>query len=216
MREVSPNRLETINANLVAMSELVGVAIATATTALLTDDLSLAEKVITNDEEIDQLNSEVEVLCFRVAALDAPMATDLRATMGGIRMATSLERMGDLAVHIAKQVRLRYPNPSIPAELQSTFQEMGDAASKIVAEAGRVIQSRDTTLADKMKQYDDTLDRLHRDLFTAVLSDSWSNGVEAAIDVTLLSRFYERFGDHAVSLARRVIYIVTGEPYANS
>ena len=216
MREVSPNRLETINANLVQMSELVGVAIATATTALLTDDLSLAEKVITNDEEIDQLNSEVEVLCFRVAALDAPMATDLRATMGGIRMATSLERMGDLAVHIAKQVRLRYPNPSIPAELQSTFQEMGDAASKIVAEAGRVIQSRDTTLADKMKQYDDTLDRLHRDLFTAVLSDSWSNGVEAAIDVTLLSRFYERFGDHAVSLARRVIYIVTGEPYANS
>ena len=216
MREVNPNRLETINANLVAMSELVGVAIATATTALLTDDLSLAEKVITNDEEIDQLNSEVEVLCFRVAALDAPMATDLRATMGGIRMATSLERMGDLAVHIAKQVRLRYPNPSIPAELQTTFQEMGDAASKIVAEAGRVIQSRDTTLADKMKQYDDTLDRLHRDLFTAVLSDSWSHGVEAAIDVTLLSRFYERFGDHAVSLARRVIYIVTGEPYANS
>jgi phosphate transport system protein len=216
MRDVNPNRLETINANLVQMSELVGVAIATATTALLTDDLSLAEKVITNDEEIDQLNSDVEVLCFRVAALDAPMATDLRATMGGIRMATSLERMGDLAVHIAKQVRLRYPNPSIPAELQSTFQEMGDAASKIVAEAGRVIQSRDTTLADKMKQYDDTLDRLHRDLFTAVLSDTWSHGVEAAIDVTLLSRFYERFGDHAVSLARRVIYIVTGEPYANS
>jgi len=216
MRDVNPNRLKTINANLVQMSELVGVAIATATTALLTDDLSLAEKVITNDEEIDQLNSDVEVLCFRVAALDAPMATDLRATMGGIRMATSLERMGDLAVHIAKQVRLRYPNPSIPAELQSTFQEMGDAASKIVAEAGRVIQSRDTTLADKMKQYDDTLDRLHRDLFTAVLSDTWSHGVEAAIDVTLLSRFYERFGDHAVSLARRVIYIVTGEPYANS
>ncbi len=216
MREDNPKRLENINANLVFMSELVGTAIATATTALLTDDLSLAEQVISNDDAVDQLNSEVEVLCFRVAALDAPMATDLRMVMGGIRMATSLERMGDLAVHIAKQVRLRYPNPSIPADLQSTFQEMGDAASKIVAEAGRVIQSRDTTLADKMKQYDDTLDRLHRDLFTAVLSDSWSHGVEAAIDVTLLSRFYERFGDHAVSLARRVIYIVTGEPYANN
>ena len=216
MRDENPNRLETINANLVHMSELVGTAIATATTALLTDDLSLAEQVISNDDVIDQLNSEVEVLCFRVAALDAPMATDLRMVMGGIRMATSLERMGDLAVHIAKQVRLRYPNPSIPSDLQSTFQEMGSAASMIVAEAGRVIQSRDTTLADKMKQYDDTLDRLHRDLFTAVLSDSWSHGVEAAIDVTLLSRFYERFGDHAVSLARRVIYIVTGEPYANN
>lgn len=216
MHDDNQNRLETINVHLVQMSELVGTAIATATTALLTDDLSRAEQVISNDDEIDRLNSEVETLCFRVAALDAPMATDLRMVMGGIRMATSLERMGDLAVHIAKQVRLRYPNPSIPTDLQSTFQEMGSAASKIVAEAGRVIQSRDTTLADKMKQYDDTLDRLHRDLFTAVLSGSWSHGVEAAIDVTLLSRFYERFGDHAVSLARRVIYIVTGEPYANN
>lgn len=216
MRDDNSNKLEAINANLVLMSELVGTAIAAATNALLTDDLPKAEQVISNDDEVDRLNSEVEALCFRAAALDAPMATDLRMVMGGIRMATSLERMGDLAVHIAKQVRLRYPNPSIPADLQATFQEMGDAASKIVAEAGRVIQSRDTTLADKMKQYDDTLDRLHRDLFTAVLSDSWSHGVEAAIDVTLLSRFYERFGDHAVSLARRVIYIVTGEPYANN
>ena len=216
MSDNNPKKLETINANLVQMSELVGIAIETATTALLTDDLTLAEKVISGDDEINRLNAEVEELCFRVAALEAPMATDLRATMGGIRMATSLERMGDLAVHIAKQVRLRYPNLSIPADLQATFREMGDAASKIVAEAGRVIESRDTTLADKMKQYDDTVDRLHRDLFTAVLSDSWDHGVEAAIDVTLLSRFYERFGDHAVSLARRVIYIVTGEPYANN
>jgi phosphate transport system protein len=214
MRDDHSNKLETVNANLVHMSELVGTAIATATSALLTDDLSLAEQVISGDDEINSLNSEVEELCFRIAALEAPAATDLRMVMGGVRMATSLERMGDLAVHIAKQVRLRYPNPSIPTDLQSTFREMGDAASKIVAEAGRVIESRDTTLADKMKQYDDTLDRLHRDLFTAVLSDSWTHGVEAAIDVTLLSRFYERFGDHAVSLARRVIYIVTGEPYA--
>jgi len=168
------------------MSELVGTAIATATTALLTDDLSLAEKVISGDDEINRLNSEVEELCFRVAALEAPMATDLRATMGGIRMATSLERMGDLAVHIAKQVRLRYPNPSIPVDLQSTFREMGDAASKIVAEAGRVIETRDTTLADKMKQYDDTLDRLHRDLFTAVLSDSWDHGVLETTQFPLL------------------------------
>jgi phosphate transport system protein len=216
MREDNSNKLETVTTKLVQMSELVGEAITKATSALLTDDLSLAEQVISGDHEINELNSEIEGLCFRIAALDAPMATDLRMVMGGIRMATSLERMGDLAEHIAKQVRLRYPSPSIPTELQSTFREMGDAASKIVAEAGRVIQTRDTSLADRMNQYDDTLDRLHRDLFTAVLSDSWSHGVEAAIDVTLLSRFYERFGDHAVSLGRRVIYIVTGEPYASN
>jgi len=216
MRPDNSNQLQLVNSKLVEMAALVGVAIDTATRALLNDDLALAEQVISCDEQIDQLNSEVEELCFRITALDAPMATDLRMVMGGIRMATSLERMGDLAVHIAKQVRLRYPSPSIPAELQATFSEMGTAASKIVAEAGQVIESHDANLADKMKQYDDALDRLHRDLFTVVLADSWEHGVESAIDVTLLSRFYERFGDHAVSLARRVIYIVTGQPYANN
>jgi phosphate transport system protein len=216
MRPDNSNQLQLVNSKLVEMAALVGVAIDTATRALLNDDLALAEQVISCDEQIDQLNSEVEELCFRITALDAPMATDLRMVMGGIRMATSLERMGDLAAHIAKQVRLRYPSPSIPAELQATFSEMGTAASKIVAEAGQVIESHDANLADKMKQYDDALDRLHRDLFTVVLAESWGHGVESAIDVTLLSRFYERFGDHAVSLARRVIYIVTGQPYANN
>jgi len=216
MRPDTSDQLKLVNAKLVQMAALVGVAIDTATRALLNDDLTLAEKVISCDDQIDELNSEVEVLCFRITALDAPMATDLRMVMGGIRMATSLERMGDLAVHIAKQVRLRYPSPSIPAELQATFSEMGTAASKIVAEAVQVIESHDASLADKMKQYDDALDRLHRELFNVVLADSWSHGVESAIDVTLLSRFYERFGDHAVSLARRVIYIVTGQPYASN
>jgi phosphate transport system protein len=128
-------------------------------------------------------------------------------------MGSSLERMGDLASHIAKQVRLRYPNPSIPAELRETFAQMGNAATKIVDETGLVIKSRDANLADKIAIYDDELDRLHRELFSVVLSDDWKHGVEAAIDVTLLSRFYERFGDHAVTVARRVVHIVTGEPY---
>jgi phosphate transport system protein len=128
-------------------------------------------------------------------------------------MGSSLERMGDLASHIAKQVRLRYPNPSVPEELRETFRQMGAAATKIVDETGRVIATRDADLAEKIKVYDDELDRLHRELFSVVLADDWTESVEAAIDVTLLSRFYERFGDHAVTVARRVVHIVTGEPY---
>jgi phosphate transport system protein len=214
MREDYSNQLDSINQDLVVMTQLVGIAITEATKALLEDNLELAQSVIEGDSRINELNMTVEELCFKIAALQAPVATDLRLVMGGIKMATSLERMGDLAVHIAKQVRLRYPNPSIPAELAATFKEMGDAAKKIVAAIGRVVESQDTSLADEIKNYDDTLDRLHRELFTAVLSDDWSHGVEAAIDVTLLSRFYERFGDHAVTVARRVIHIVTGEPYS--
>lgn len=203
-----------IDEALVSMAELVGKSISLATYALLEDDLESAEKVIAGDKPIDALNAEVEEMCSRIAALQAPVATDLRLVMGAIRMAGSLERMGDLAVHIAKQVRLRYPNPSVPNELKDTFSKMGHAASRIVEQTGEVIASRDTTLAADMKIFDDTLDNLHRELFTVVLSNDWKHGVEAAIDVTLLSRFYERFGDHAVSVARRVTHIVTGEPYS--
>jgi len=203
-----------IDETLVSMAELVGKSISLATHALLEDDLASAEKVIAGDKPIDELNAEVEEMSSRIAALQAPVATDLRLVMGAIRIAGSLERMGDLAVHVAKQVRLRYPQPSIPAELKETFEKMGHAASRIVEQTGEVIASRNTSLADDMKVFDDTLDDLHRELFTVVLSKDWAHGVEAAIDVTLLSRFYERFGDHAVSVARRVIHIVTGEPYA--
>mgnify|MGYP002628428183 FL=1 len=214
MREAYETQLAQIDIALVAMADLVGTAIRGATDALLADDLAMAELVIAGDSEINQLNADVEEMSILIAALQAPMATDLRLVMGAIRMSGSLERMGDLAVHIAKQVRLRYPNPSIPAELRDTFGKMGKAASKIVEQTGEVVATRNTDLADEMKKYDDILDDLHRELFTVVLSDDWSHGVEAAIDVTLLSRFYERFGDHAVSVARRVIHIVTGEPYS--
>jgi len=211
MRE---NYITQIDEALVSMADLVGKSISLATHALLEDDLESAEKVIAGDKPIDELNADVEEMASRIAALQAPVATDLRLVMGAIRMAGSLERMGDLAVHIAKQVRLRYPNPSIPDELKETFTKMGHAASRIVEQTGEVIASRNTSLADDMKVFDDTLDDLHRELFTVVLSKDWKHGVEAAIDVTLLSRFYERFGDHAVSVARRVIHIVTGEPYS--
>ena len=214
MRESYETELAQIDITLVAMADLVGTAIQNATDALLADDLSMAELVIAGDAEINKLNSDVEEISLLIAALQAPMATDLRLVMGSIRISSSLERMGDLAVHIAKQVRLRYPSPSIPAELSETFRKMGMAASKIVEQTGEVIATRNTGLADEMNKYDDILDNLHRELFTVVLSDDWTHGVEAAIDVTLLSRFYERFGDHAVSVARRIIQIVTGEPYA--
>ena len=214
MREAYETQLAQIDNALVAMADLVGTAIRGATDALLADDLSMAEIVIAGDAEINQLNADVEEISLLIAALQAPMATDLRLVMGAIRISGSLERMGDLAVHIAKQVRLRYPSPSIPAELRDTFKRMGQAASKIVEQTGEIIATRNTGLADEMNKYDDILDNLHRELFTVVLSDDWAHGVESAIDVTLLSRFYERFGDHAVSVSRRIIQIVTGAPYS--
>lgn len=214
MREDYTQQLENLTRDLVTMTRLVQTAMADATEALLTDNETLAQKVIDGDRTLNELNAEIEVRCIQITALQGPLATDLRLVVGAIRIATSLERMGDLASHVAKQVRLRFPSSSIPAELRPTFKQMGSAANKIVAATARVIEVRDTDLASELKDFDNELDSLHRELFTVVLATSWSHGVEAAIDVTLLSRFYERFGDHAVTVARRISHIVTGEPYA--
>ena len=195
------------------MTQLVGKAITDATAALLTGDLALAQQVIGGDDPLNDLNAKIEDECFLITSTQAPVARKLRIVMSAVRMATSLERMGDLAVHIAKQVRFRYPSPAIPTELHDIFAQMGKAALKIVEKTGEVIETHDASLAEQIAIYDDELDRLHRELFTMVLSDNWEHGVEAAIDVTLLSRFYERFGDHAVTVARRLVHIVTGEPY---
>jgi len=208
------NELAHVNADLILMTQLVGKAISDATTALLTGDLALAQQVIGGDDPLNELNAKIEDECFQITSTQAPVARKLRMVMSAVRMATSLERMGDLAVHIAKQVRIRYPNPAIPSELEEIFTQMGKAAFKIVEKTGEVIETHDAGLAEQISIYDDELDRLHRELFTTVLSDDWTHGVEAAIDVTLLSRFYERFGDHAVTVARRLVHIVTGEPYS--
>lgn len=206
-------RIADVYLQLQEMTRLVGSAMNRATQALLDADLDLAESVINADARIDDLSSQVEDKCFDIIVLDAPAAADLRVVIGALRMSTSLERMGDLAEHVAKQARLRYPRPSIPQELRGTFAEMGGLAEAIVSKTGSVIATKDVSLAADIARHDQQVDTLHRELFTIVLSPSWSHGVEAAIDVTLLSRYYERYADHAVSVTRRVITIVTGEPY---
>jgi len=215
MRDPFRGQLDEISNELVQMTQLVGSAMALATQSLLDADLALAEQVIKDDEAVDELNHSLEEKCFEVTALQNPVATDLRTTMSGLRISASLERMGDLAAHVAKQARLRYPNQSVPQELRATFARLGSLCQEIVAKTGAVIQTRDVTLAADIRRHDDEIDRMHRELFTVVLSPTWSHGVEAAIDVTLLSRYYERFADHAVTISRRVVHIVTGEPYSS-
>ena len=206
-------RLDLVNGELVQMTRLVGSAMNRATQALLDADLTLAESVIAADAQIDTLASDIEDRCFDLIATEHPSTADLPFVIGALRIAASLERMGDLAEHVAKQARLRYPRLSIPQELRGTFAEMGGLAEAIVSKTGAVIATQDVTLTADIARHDEQVDRLHRELFTIVLSPTWAHGVEAAIDVTLLSRYYERYADHAVSVTRRVVTIVTGEPY---
>jgi phosphate transport system protein len=211
MRDAYHDELDAITASLVEMSRMAGSAMSKATTALLDADLALAEMVITADEQIDALYHQTEERAFDVMARQQPVASDLRMLVTTLRMVADLERMGDLALNIARIARRRYPSSAVPPELRETVLRMGHAAEEIVAKAGTVIARRDVAMAAQLEQDDDVMDGLHRRLFEVILADDWPGGIEAAIDITLAGRYYERFADHAVSVARRVVYLVTGE-----
>jgi phosphate transport system protein len=211
MRNSFHEDLDKISDQLVEMTRLAGSAMSRATTALLDADLALAESVIAADEQIDALRRELDDLSIDLLARQQPVATDLRMVVTAMRMSADLERMGDLARHVAKVARLRYPNSAIPPVMRSTVLEMGQVAERIVAKAGSVIAGKDIDSALSLERDDDNMDRLHRDIFNMLMDGKWTYGTEAAVDATLVGRYYERFADHAVSVARRVVYLVTGE-----
>ncbi|SFD85972.1 phosphate signaling complex protein PhoU [Blastococcus tunisiensis] len=211
MRESYVEELEDIRSCLVEMTNAVGSQMSTATTALLDADVALADLVIAGDEQIDATRESIDQRCFTLLARQQPVATDLRTIVVSTRIASDLERMGDLAEHIAKVARMRFPDHAVPQEVRPAFLEAGHVAEMIVAKAGTVISTRNLDKARELETDDDAMDRIHRGLFRELLSDKWPYGVETAIDVTLLGRYYERFADHAVSVARRVVYLVTGE-----
>jgi phosphate transport system protein len=203
--------LDAITTSLVNITRLAGSAINRATQALLDADLQAAESVISGDTAIDELYGQIEADALDLLARQQPVASDLRVIITSLRMVADIERMGDLALHIAKVARRRYPTSAIPPELQATVLEMGQVAQRICAKCSSVIAGRDLAMAAELERDDDAMDNLHRRVFSVLLDEHWTGGVEAAIDVTLCGRYYERFCDHAVSVARRVVFLVTGE-----
>ncbi|NHC46833.1 phosphate signaling complex protein PhoU [Motilibacter aurantiacus] len=211
MRDAFHEELDALSDQMVEMTRLVHSAVARATTALLDADLALAESVISADDQIDSLQHDLEERAYQLLARQQPVATDLRIIVAGLRMSADLERMGDLARHLALVARMRYPNSAIPADIRASIAQMGQVAGRIVLKAGSVIANKDVQVALELEKDDDEMDALHRQLFRLLLDDHWQHGIEAAIDITLIGRYYERFADHAVSVARRVVYLVTGE-----
>ncbi|MGH3355550.1 MAG: phosphate signaling complex protein PhoU [Nocardioidaceae bacterium] len=211
MRDLYYDQLGAIVGELVAMTRTVREASDNATEALLSADARLAEQVIAEDARIDRGREQVEERSFELLARQQPVAGDLRMLVAALRMVGDLERMGDLAVHIAKVARLRFPEKAVPPVLEDTIRAMAGVADEMVEAAAVVIESRDVEAAHALEAQDEEMDRLRRSLFEVLLSDDWTGGVEPAIDIALLGRYYERIADHAVSMARRVVYLVTGE-----
>ena len=210
MRDAFHDDLDAIGQSLVEMSQLANTAMVRATKSILEADLGIAEEVISEDERIDALHHDLDSRILNLMARQQPVAGDLRTLVASIRMSSDIERMGDLAHHVAKLARMRYPACAIPPELVFIIQEMGEVAQRIMTKTTGIITSRDTLAAVELEKDDDEMDKLHRKLFEILLDDSWAHGIETAIDMTLVGRYYERYADHAVSVARRVYFLVTG------
>ncbi|MGZ4586479.1 MAG: phosphate signaling complex protein PhoU [Mycobacteriaceae bacterium] len=211
MRVAYTEQLSDLAGELAAMCGLAELAMQRATQSLLEADLPLAEQVISDDDHIDELAIACEDKAFALLALQAPVAGDLRTVVSAIHIVADIDRMGELALHVAKIARRRHPERVLPDEVRGYFIDMGHFAVSLAASAREVLVTRDLDRAALIEDEDDAMDDLHKHLFTVIMDREWPHGVATAVDVTLLGRFYERFADHAVEVARQVIFLVTGK-----
>ena len=212
MREEFQADLSEVSRLLVTMAESVRAAMRKATTALLKADREAADAVVARDAEVDDIYRQVEAKVADTIARQAPVASDLRMVITALHISADLERMGDLAEHVAMTALRRHPSLAVPAELRPVFRQMAEAADRMADKITVVLASPDADLAAELEKDDDAMDDLERDLFTILLHDDWPYGAETAIDGALLGRFYERYADHAVNAGEQMIYLITGEP----
>ncbi len=210
IRSAYQDELDKVSQSLVDLTNMVTASVVKASKAVQSADLALAEEVIAADARIDDLQHELDARIIDIIARQQPVASDLRALVTAMRMSADLERMGDLAHHIAKVARLRHPDRAIPEALLLPFTEMGHVAEKLSIMVAGVITTRDTEMALQVEKDDDEMDDLHKKVISTIINQSSGLSIETAIDLTLLARYYERYADHAVSVARRVYFLVTG------
>ena len=211
MREVFQQELQEVQERLVEIASLVAVSIANATQAFNESNVSLAETVIADDDKIDIAALELDELAINILARQQPVARDLRIVVSALRISASLERMGDMAEHIAQLARYRFPDKVVPKSLRSTFAELGSLDVAIAEKLVELLQTQDLRLAEEIRDEDDKVDALHLSVFDKVLGETWKGAAVDTVDATLASRYHERFADHAVSIAKKVQYLGTGE-----
>ena len=173
--------------------------------------MALAETVIEDDDKIDALALELDELAIQILARQQPVARDLRIVVSALRISASLERMGDMAEHIAQLARYRFPDKVVPKSLRGTFAEMGALDVAIAKKLVELLKTEDVKLAEEIRNEDDKVDALHLAVFDKVLGETWKGETADTVDATLASRYHERFADHAVSIAKKVQYLATGD-----
>jgi phosphate transport system protein len=211
VREVFQQELAEVRERLVEISSLVVVSIENATKAFNKSNVALAETVIADDHKIDELTVNLDELAINILARQQPVARDLRIVVSALRISASLERMGDMSEHIAQLARYRFPEKVVPKSLRGTFAEMGKLDVEVARKLTELLRTEDVRIAEEIRNDDDKIDELHLSVFDQVLGETWKGGAEDTVDATLASRYHERFADHAVSIAKKVQYLATGD-----
>jgi phosphate transport system protein len=211
VREVFQQELAEVRERLVEISSLVVASIENATKAFNKSNVALAETVIADDHKIDELTVNLDELAINILARQQPVARDLRIVVSALRISASLERMGDMSEHIAQLARYRFPEKVVPKSLRGTFAEMGKLDVEVARKLTELLRTEDVRIAEEIRNDDDKIDELHLSVFDQVLGETWKGGAEDTVDATLASRYHERFADHAVSIAKKVQYLATGD-----
>lgn len=211
MRELFQQELHEVQDRLVDIAGLVVNAITDAVEAFNKSDVTLAESVIVRDNKIDDAVIALDELAITIMARQAPVAKDLRIVVSALRISASLERMGDMAEHLAQLARYRFPEKVVPKSIRPTFKEMGALDIQMATMLVELLKTEDVAIAHKIRDEDDKVDALHLSVFETLLGDTWSQETETTVDATLASRYLERFADHAVSIAKKMVYLSTGE-----
>jgi phosphate transport system protein len=212
MRQTFHAELDSLIDDLARAVRLASQMMTNASTALNQADLGLAELIISGEGEMTALCDDMDQRCVRLLVLQAPVATDLRMVVAVMHAVGDVGRMYNLAQHIAKIARMKHPTVPIPAEVRPVFARMNMLATRLAQDAATAIESQDPLSAHQLVQADEEVDALRRQIFRILFAEDWSHGVEPAVDAALIGRYYERFADHAVAIARQVSFLVTGLP----
>lgn len=210
MREVFQTELKEVQHRLVEMAGDVTRIMENASAAFTKSDVAMADQALASADAVHEKALQLDELAIRILARQSPVSRDLRILVSALRISASLERMGALAGHIAQIARFRFPGSAIPASLLPTFEEMGKLDIQLGKKVQQLLENTDVDLAKSIQAEDERVDELHRHIFDVVLGDDWKENAMYTVDVTLASRYHERFADHVVDISSKVSYLTTG------
>jgi phosphate transport system protein len=211
MHGIFQNELADVQSRLIGLAENAQSIMDKASRAFLNSDVTLADEALALAGTNETKALDLDELVIKVLSTQSPVARDLRILVSALRMSASLERMGSLSSHVAAIARYRYPGSAIPTSLRQTFEDMARIDLELVGKAITLLQNTDLDLVREIQARDEAVDRLHRKVFDVVLNPEWKENAMYTVDVTLASRYFERFADHVVDISSKVSFLQTGE-----